>query len=54
MVQKVLPQTAIEFGTKRIGHGVRSNEDPKVIELIKNEGVTLEMCPTSNRQNTCC
>ena len=43
-------KTAIEFGTKRIGHGVRSNEDPKVIELIKNEGVTLEMCPTSNRQ----
>ena len=43
-------KAAIEFGTKRIGHGVRSNEDPKVIELIKNEGVTLEMCPTSNRQ----
>jgi adenosine deaminase len=43
-------KTAIEFGTKRIGHGVRSYEDPKVIELIKNEGVTLEMCPTSNRQ----
>ena len=43
-------KAAIEFGTKRIGHGVRSYEDPKVIELIKNEGVTLEMCPTSNRQ----
>ena len=43
-------ETAIEFGTKRIGHGVRSYEDPEVVELIKREGVTLEMCPTSNRQ----
>ena len=43
-------KTAIEFGTKRIGHGVRSYEDPAVVELIKKEGVTLEMCPTSNRQ----
>ena len=43
-------KTAIEFGTKRIGHGVRSYEDPSVVELIKKEGVTLEMCPTSNRQ----
>ena len=43
-------KNAIEFGTKRIGHGVRSYEDPNVVELIKREGVTLEMCPTSNRQ----
>jgi adenosine deaminase len=43
-------ENAIEFGTKRIGHGVRSYEDPEVVELIKREGVTLEMCPTSNRQ----
>ena len=43
-------KTAIGFGTKRIGHGVRSYEDPAVVELIKKEGVTLEMCPTSNRQ----
>ena len=39
---------AIEFGTKRIGHGVRCFEDPKIVELIKEKGVTLEMCPTSN------
>ena len=43
-------KAAIEFGAKRIGHGVRSNEDPAVVELIKSRGVTLEMCPTSNRQ----
>ena len=40
---------AIEFGTKRIGHGVRIYEDPEVVDLVKNENVTLEMCPTSNR-----
>ena len=43
-------KAAIDFGAKRIGHGVRSYEDPTVVELIKKEGITLEMCPTSNRQ----
>ena len=43
-------KNAIEYGAKRIGHEVRSYEDPTVVELIKKEGVTLEMCPTSNRQ----
>ena len=41
---------AIEFGAKRIGHGVRTYEDPEVVALVKERGVTLEMCPTSNRQ----
>ena len=41
---------AIEYGASRIGHGVRSNEDPEVIRLLKENGITLEMCPTSNRQ----
>jgi len=41
---------AIEYGTKRIGHGVRAFEDEKVVELIKEKGIFLEMCPTSNRQ----
>ena len=39
---------AIRFGAKRIGHGVRSVEDPNLIKLIKEENVTLEICPTSN------
>lgn len=43
---------AIEFGALRIGHGVRSYEDPQVVELLKEKGIVLEMCPTSNRQ-TC-
>lgn len=41
---------AIEYGAVRIGHGVRINEDKSVEELVKNKGIYLEMCPTSNRQ----
>jgi adenosine deaminase len=43
-------RAAVEFGATRIGHGVRSHEDPNVVELVREKGVTLEMCPTSNRQ----
>ncbi len=39
---------ALEYGTKRLGHGVRSLEDPALIEKIASEGITLELCPTSN------
>ena len=41
---------AMEYGAMRIGHGVRIGEDPEVLKLAKEKGVTLEMCPTSNRQ----
>ena len=41
---------AVEYGASRIGHGVRSYEDLKVIELLREKGIALEMCPTSNRQ----
>lgn len=41
---------AIEYGAERIGHGVRIREDDSVCELVKNKGIFLEMCPTSNRQ----
>ena len=40
---------AVEYGAKRIGHGVRAFEDPEVIELLREKGVVLELCPTSNR-----
>lgn len=39
---------AIRFGAKRIGHGVRSIEDPELIKLLKEKKITLEICPTSN------
>jgi len=40
----------LQLGATRIGHGVRSEEDPNVLALVKERGVTLEMCPTSNVQ----
>ena len=32
----------------RLGHGVRSIEDPSLVELIRDLGIVLEICPTSN------
>jgi adenosine deaminase len=38
----------------RIGHGVRSIEDPELVEYLRRESIHLEICPTSNVQtNTC-
>ena len=40
---------AIQYlGATRIGHGVRIVQDPEVVALVKDLGVTLETCPTSN------
>ncbi len=36
------------LGATRIGHGVQIYRDPAVMELIKNRGIVLELCPTSN------
>ena len=41
---------AIEYGASRIGHGVRIYEDSEVMELARDNGIFLEMCPTSNSQ----
>ncbi|RLC97741.1 MAG: adenosine deaminase, partial [Chloroflexi bacterium] len=42
---------AIELlGARRIGHGVRSIENSDVVQLVRERGVTLEVCPTSNLQ----
>ncbi len=32
----------------RIGHGVRSAEDPRVLAMLRERGTVLEVCPTSN------
>lgn len=44
--------TALSFGAKRLGHGVRSIEDGALVARLAAEGVALELCPTSNL-NTC-
>ena len=41
-------KVALDYGTKRIGHGVRSAEDASLMQRLSNEGITLESCPTSN------
>ncbi|MFM7671408.1 MAG: adenosine deaminase [Bacteroidota bacterium] len=39
-----------QFRPRRIGHGVRSIEDPVLIEHLKAHDIHLEVCPTSNLQ----
>jgi len=42
---------AVELlGAQRIGHGMRAIENSQVVRLIRDHGVTLEICPTSNLQ----
>ena len=41
-------ETALDFGAKRIGHGVRSYEKEELIKRLAKEGIFLELCPTSN------
>lgn len=37
-----------DLGCERIGHGVRSIEDPAFVEEIAEAGLVLEVCPGSN------
>ena len=32
----------------RIGHGVKAAYDPRAMEMIRERGIVLEICPTSN------
>jgi adenosine deaminase len=41
---------AIAMGAVRLGHGVRAQEDREVVAMIKEDGVQLDMAPTSNAQ----
>ncbi|GAB3974879.1 adenosine deaminase [Actinoallomurus acanthiterrae] len=38
------------LGAQRIGHGVRSAEDPALLSRLREDDIVLEMCPTSNVQ----
>jgi adenosine deaminase len=37
-----------ELGVRRVQHGVRSIEDPAVVKLAADLGVTFDICPLSN------
>jgi adenosine deaminase len=41
-------RTVEHLAPARLGHGVRSVEDPAVVELLVARGVVLEVCPASN------
>ena len=41
---------AISMGAGRLGHGVRAQEDSEVVAMIKENGIQLDMAPTSNAQ----
>jgi adenosine deaminase len=43
-------ETLEHFEPSRIGHGVRSIEDTSLVTHLTEEGVHLEVCPTSNVQ----
>ncbi|HEY6250092.1 MAG TPA: adenosine deaminase, partial [Candidatus Angelobacter sp.] len=47
-------ETLRELAPSRIGHGVRSAEDTKLVALLEDRGVYLEVCPTSNVQTNIC
>jgi adenosine deaminase len=43
-------KSALEFGAKRIGHGIKCVLDDEIYEFLKNNSIMLEVCPTSNYQ----
>ncbi len=43
-------ETLEHFHPSRIGHGVRSAEDEKLLQHLKEKNIHLEVCPSSNVQ----
>jgi adenosine deaminase len=39
---------ALKFNPTRIGHGFRAADDPALISYLREHGIVLEVCPTSN------
>ena len=43
-------ETLERFKPSRLGHGVRSMEDPALVDHLRRERIHLEICPTHNVQ----
>jgi adenosine deaminase len=41
-------EAIVELGVTRVQHGVRAIEDPAVVKLAAERGVTFDVCPISN------
>lgn len=43
-------RAAVEFGARRIGHGIAMSKDKKLTALCAEKKIGVELCPTSNLQ----
>jgi len=41
-------EEALGLGVERIAHGVIGARDPRIVELVRTEGIVLDLCPTAN------
>jgi adenosine deaminase/aminodeoxyfutalosine deaminase len=42
-----------DLGAERIGHGIASARDPQLVAYLCDNGIPLEICPTSNVRTGC-
>lgn len=40
----------LDFGVRRVAHGVTAIGDPELVTLLRGRDITLDLCPTSNLQ----
>ncbi len=40
----------LDFGVRRVAHGVTAADDPVLTDLLRERDITLDLCPTSNVQ----
>jgi adenosine deaminase len=40
----------LEFGVSRVAHGTTALDDATLVEALRQRGITLDLCPTSNVQ----